>query len=265
MTQMMMKRRRMWRLPTVQKVSRKRKKLDPDDFLLEGKRVAEPGSQTAGLLQTMPCCVSTCLITSSTFCSGVSPPSVHILCVSKIYFIGVGGGIWAGPLSTFCVSVSHLFRPQTKSLSGKKQQLQKGRKSRKQESSGDEDEDEDDDDDDEEDDDEEDTPKRQTRRRGATKVKRWLVSTECLWWFLPKKRLASIFYFFIFTFWFLTFYKVDYNVPSFIAGVAFYKKKDSTQWTASVLQQYPCFQAVQLLTTNFSQTDTNIFTLSSLV
>uniref|UniRef100_A0A3B3HRE7 Chromodomain helicase DNA binding protein 2 n=1 Tax=Oryzias latipes TaxID=8090 RepID=A0A3B3HRE7_ORYLA len=57
------------------------------------------------------------------------------------------------------------------SLSGKKQQLQKGRKSRKQESSGDEDEDEDDDDDDEEDDDEEDTPKRQTRRRGATKVK----------------------------------------------------------------------------------------------
>ncbi|XP_011474442.1 chromodomain-helicase-DNA-binding protein 2 isoform X1 [Oryzias latipes] len=62
-------------------------------------------------------------------------------------------------------------RPQTKSLSGKKQQLQKGRKSRKQESSGDEDEDEDDDDDDEEDDDEEDTPKRQTRRRGATKVK----------------------------------------------------------------------------------------------
>lgn len=91
MTQMMMKRRRMWRLPTVQKVSRKRKKLDPDDFLLEGKRVAEPGFQTAGLLQTMPCCVSTCLITSFTFCSGVSPPSVHILCVSKIYFIGVGG------------------------------------------------------------------------------------------------------------------------------------------------------------------------------
>uniref|UniRef100_A0A667YQC4 Chromodomain helicase DNA binding protein 2 n=1 Tax=Myripristis murdjan TaxID=586833 RepID=A0A667YQC4_9TELE len=44
------------------------------------------------------------------------------------------------------------YRPQTKSATVKKQQAQKGRKSRKQESS-------------------EDTPKRQTRRRGATKVK----------------------------------------------------------------------------------------------
>lgn len=40
-TQMMMKTRRR-RLPTVQTVSRKRKKLDPDDFLLEGKSVARP-------------------------------------------------------------------------------------------------------------------------------------------------------------------------------------------------------------------------------
>ncbi len=35
------------RLPTVQTVSRKRKKLDPDDFLLEGKSAAKPGHQTA--------------------------------------------------------------------------------------------------------------------------------------------------------------------------------------------------------------------------
>lgn len=33
--------------PAVQRVSRKRKKLDPDDFLLEGKSVAKPGLQTA--------------------------------------------------------------------------------------------------------------------------------------------------------------------------------------------------------------------------
>lgn len=31
----------------MQTVSRKRKKLDPDDFLLEGKREARPGHQTA--------------------------------------------------------------------------------------------------------------------------------------------------------------------------------------------------------------------------
>ena len=31
----------------MQTVSRKRKKLDPDDFLLEGKSVARPGHQTA--------------------------------------------------------------------------------------------------------------------------------------------------------------------------------------------------------------------------
>lgn len=45
MTQMMKRRRRM--LPTVQTVSRKRKKLDPDDFLLEGKSEVKPGHQTA--------------------------------------------------------------------------------------------------------------------------------------------------------------------------------------------------------------------------
>lgn len=33
--------------PAVQRVSRKKKKLDPDDFLLEGKSVAKPGLQTA--------------------------------------------------------------------------------------------------------------------------------------------------------------------------------------------------------------------------
>lgn len=46
MTQMM-KRRRRRRLPTVQTVSRKRKKLDPDDSLLEGKSEVKPGHQTA--------------------------------------------------------------------------------------------------------------------------------------------------------------------------------------------------------------------------
>lgn len=69
-----------------------------------------------------------------------------------------------------CATV--FYRPQTKSTA-KKQLSQKGRKSRKQDSSAEEDEDEDDEDEDE--DDEEDTPKRQTRRRGATKVKRYVV------------------------------------------------------------------------------------------
>lgn len=45
MTQLMKRRRR--RHPTVQTVSRKTKKLDPDDFLLEGKSVTKPGLQTA--------------------------------------------------------------------------------------------------------------------------------------------------------------------------------------------------------------------------
>lgn len=39
----------MRRMPAVQTVSRKRKKLDPDDFLLEGKGVVKPGLQTANL------------------------------------------------------------------------------------------------------------------------------------------------------------------------------------------------------------------------
>lgn len=46
MTQMTMK-MMMRKRPAVQRVSRKRKKLDPDDFLLEGKSVAKPGLQTA--------------------------------------------------------------------------------------------------------------------------------------------------------------------------------------------------------------------------
>lgn len=82
---------------------------------------------------------------------------------------------------TGCINLSNLwvsvfncvfYRPQTKSTA-KKQLSQKGRKSRKQDSSAEEDDDEDDEDDD--DDDEEDTPKRQTRRRGATKVKRYII------------------------------------------------------------------------------------------
>lgn len=48
MTQLMKRRRmRRRRHPTVQTVSRKRKKLDPEDFLLEGKSVTKPGHQTA--------------------------------------------------------------------------------------------------------------------------------------------------------------------------------------------------------------------------
>lgn len=46
MTQMM-KRSKRRSLRTLQTVSRKRIKLDPDDSLLEGKSVAKPGHQTA--------------------------------------------------------------------------------------------------------------------------------------------------------------------------------------------------------------------------
>lgn len=45
MAQIMKRRTR--RIPTLQTVNRKRKKLDPDVFLLEGKSVTKPGHQTA--------------------------------------------------------------------------------------------------------------------------------------------------------------------------------------------------------------------------
>ena len=69
-------------------------------------------------------------------------------------------------IESACPCVLIFYRPQTKSTPVKKQQLQKGRKTRKQESSIEEDDDDDDDDDDEDD-----TPKRQTRRRVAAKVR----------------------------------------------------------------------------------------------